>query len=101
MLQASWKDRDGVLWIELEGEMDFQDCLEIREQFDGWVDKAEGDVVVVLAGVTFLSSMGLGMLVRARGVLDEKGHKLRLSGVPSTIRKILDETNLTGIFVME
>ena len=98
MLQVTWKDRDATVWVEFEGEMDHQDVLSIREEFLARIDEAEGNVVIVLGGVTFMASMGLGMLVAARKSLLDRGHALKLSGVPDSIHKILVETNLVAAF---
>jgi len=98
MLSVSWEDRDDNLWIELIGEMDHDQCLRIREEFQGRLEKGDGDVIVVMNDVTFLSSMGMGMLVGANEQLRKQGRSLKLSGVPGKIRKVLDETNLLGVF---
>ncbi|MEM8885841.1 MAG: STAS domain-containing protein [Planctomycetota bacterium] len=98
MLNASWEDRDHTLWIELEGELDQDDCLKIQDEFHGRIEKGDGDVVIVMSGVTFLASMGIGMLVKANLTLREQGRNLKLSGVPDKVRKILDATGLLGEF---
>jgi len=76
METISWEDRDGARWIALEGELDHEGCALVRERFGSAVREGEGDVVVVLEGVTFLSSMGVGMLLRARETLEKQGRRL-------------------------
>ena len=98
MLTASWQDRDNTLWIELEGEMDHEDCLEIRDEFRERIARGDGDVVIVMKGLTFLSSMGMGMLVKANKELKEQGRTLKLSGIPDNIRKVLAATGLLEEF---
>ena len=98
MLRASWEDRDQNLWIELEGEMDHDDCIRIRDEFNDRISKGDGDVVIVMKGLTFMSSMGIGMLVKANRKLKEQGRTLKLSGLPDNIRKVLDATGLLDVF---
>ena len=98
MLRASWEDRDQNLWIELEGEMDHDDCIRIRDEFNERISKGDGDVVIVMKGLTFMSSMGIGMLVKANRKLKEQGRTLKLSGLPDNIRKVLDATGLLDVF---
>jgi len=98
METISWEDRDGARWMELEGEFDHEGCLEIRDRFDDAVADAEGDVVVVMSGVTFLSSLAVGMLLKARQTLLDRGHALRLSGVNANARRLLSLMNLDEVF---
>jgi len=99
METISWEDRqDGTRWIVLEGELDHEGCAIVRERFADSVREGRGDVVVVLEGVTFLSSMGVGMLLRAREVLNERGRKLKLSGIRTPVRRALELMNLVGVF---
>jgi anti-anti-sigma factor len=98
METISWQDRDGARWIALEGELDHEGCHVVRERFEGAVRDGQGDVVVALDGVTFLSSMGVGMLLKARETLAQRGRRLKLSGVRTPVRRALDLMNLTKVF---
>ena len=98
MLRISWEDRDHNLWLELEGELDHLDCMEIRDEFHARIEKGDGDVIVVMDGLTFMSSMGIGMLVKASEPLRAQGRELKLSGIPDNIRKVLDSMQLMDVF---
>ena len=98
METISWEDRDGARWIALEGELDHEGCALVRERFGSAVREGEGDVVVVLEGVTFLSSMGVGMLLRARETLEKQGRRLKLTGIGTAVRRALELMNLTEVF---
>ena len=69
MIRISWEDRDHNVWLALEGELDHTDCLEIRDEFHERIQKGDGDVIVVMDGLKFMSSMGIGMLVKASETL--------------------------------
>lgn len=94
----SWNDRDGARWISLEGELDHEGCAEIRDRFDEAVREGEGDVIVEMGGVTFLASMGVGMLLKARETLAGQGRKIKLAGVRTPVRKALELMNLLKVF---
>ena len=87
---VAWDDREGVRWIQLEGELDHDVCLAIREGFLEAALGGRGDVVVVLEGVGFLSSMGIGMLNDARQELARRGRALRLHGLRRALRRVLE-----------
>ena len=97
---ASWEDRDGQRWIQLEGELDHQACLDLklRELFDQAVKDGDWDIVVVLDGVTFISSMAIGMLVAVSQQLRKDGRRLRVSGLKPNIRDLLDSMRILDVF---
>lgn len=94
----SWNDRDGARWIALEGELDHEGCALVRDRFDKAVKDGKGDIIVALDGVTFLASMGVGMLLKARETLAQQGRKLKLSGVRTPVRRALELMNLLKVF---
>lgn len=98
METVTWDDREGVRWIQLEGELDHEVCLGLRDRFQTAVREGRGDVVVVLEGVRFLSSMAIGMLNDARGELARAGRVLRLHGLRPSIRRVLESMNLMEVF---
>ncbi len=98
METVAWEDREGARWITLEGELDNEAVLGLRDRFEEAVAGGEGDVVVVVAGVTFLSSMAVGLLLKARETLAAKDRTLKLAGLKPKTRRILDLMNLTGVF---
>ena len=98
MESVSWEDRDGARWIQLEGELDHDACLDIGDRFREAVGAGEADVIVVMAGVTFLSSMGIGMLAKAREDLARKGRVLKLQGLKPSLRGVLESMNLMEVF---
>ena len=98
MESVTWEDREGVRWIELEGELDQEACHAIRDKFEQAVAAGEGDICVVMGGVTFICSMAIGMLVNAHQMLVKKDRALQLYGLRPGTRTILDEMNLLELF---
>jgi anti-anti-sigma factor len=98
MQTMSWEDREDARWVTFEGDLDGSGCLLLKEQFQEAVTGAQGDVVVALEGVSFLSSMGVGLLLQARESLQGRGSLLRLHGVQRPVRRALELMNLVGVF---
>lgn len=98
MQTISWEDREDARWVTLEGDLDGQGCLLLKDRFQEAVAGAPGDVILALEGVSFLSSMGVGLLLQARESLQEGGHELRLHGVQRPVRRALELMNLVGVF---
>ena len=97
METISWEDRDGVRWIELEGELDHEVCLELRDKLTAAAD-GDGDVVIVMGGVSFIGSIGIGILLKTHQTLKKQGRAMHLKAIRPGIRAILDSMNLLTVF---
>ena len=98
MEQISVADRDGALWISLSGELDQQEVLDLKAEFDQAIADAETDVVLDLSGVTFIGTLGIGLIVSTREKIGQRGRKMKLSGVPASIERTFTIMSLTEVF---
>jgi len=98
MAQLTFADRGTVRWILLEGELDQSDVLDLKAEFDAAIDGVAGDVVLDLEGVTFLSTLGIGLIVSAQDRLGGDGRTLRLSNVPDSIDRTFRTMNMDEMF---
>ena len=98
MRRIQVEDRSGVRWIILSGEMDQADVLEFKPEFDEAIRSAPGDVVLEMSRVSFLGTLGIGLIGWAQDQVEEKGATLRLGAVPEFIEKTLRTMNLDELF---
>jgi anti-anti-sigma factor len=100
MQQISVEDRDGACWITLRGELDQQEVLDFKARFDQAVQSASasGGVVIDLSQVTFIGTLGIGLIVSTHQQLDQQGRTLKLAGVPASIEKTFETMSLADIF---
>lgn len=98
MEAIDWQDRNGVRWVELEGELDHDVTLELKERLERAVEGSEGDVILVMEGVTFLCSMAMGLLVSLQKRLEQRDHALYLKELRPAIREILGSMDLLKVF---
>ena len=98
MQQISVEDRDGACWITLRGELDQQEVLDLKARFDQAVQSAAGGVVVDLSQVTFIGTLGIGLIVSAGQQLDKQGRPFKLAGVPVSIEKTFESMSLADTF---
>lgn len=92
------EDRGQQLWILLGGELCHQEVVRLRTAFDWAVARASCDVVVDLGGVTLIVSLGVGMIVSARKMLEERGLTLKLAGVPASVERTFRTMSLARVF---
>jgi len=98
MDQIHVADRDGARWISLLGELDQSEVLDLKPAWDEAVEGATTDLVVDLSGVTFLGTLGIGLIVSTREALETRGLRLKLSGVPAFIEKTFELMSLFEVF---
>jgi anti-sigma B factor antagonist len=66
-----------------------------------FLDKVEGTVDVDCSGLEYISSAGLGVLLKTQKRLMGSGGKLRLTGVSSHLRDIFGYSGFDQIFEIE
>jgi anti-anti-sigma factor len=92
-------DGDGVT-VRVMGDVDMDTASKLAGQLHRAIDGFSGDVTVDMAGVTFLDSMGLHVLLRARTALDAVGRELVLAGPGRAATRIFELAGLQGKFRM-
>ena len=98
MASISWQDIGGVRTINLEGDIDHPTAMEIEDRLQEAVATSEGDLVIVLAGVPFMSSAGIGLLIKAHQIVSRRDGRVTLSGMRDALLNILRATNLLDLF---
>lgn len=89
---------DETTTIRLVGELDAHTCDGVASQIATLVGDGANDLVIDLAGVSFMDSSGLRVLVRARqDILDADG-RLRLRGATDVVERVLQITGLAETF---
>jgi anti-sigma B factor antagonist len=85
---------DGVVVVELAGELDAFDVPVVREVFGEALERGPGAVALDLAAVSFLDSTVLGAIVGLLRRLRERGDELRVVLPRTQARRIFELTGL-------
>lgn len=95
-------DSDGErVMLVVRGEVDMATAPILRSNLDKAVSESAPSVVVDLAEVTFLDSVGLGVLATAHETLREAGRQLILRGAQGTVRRVLGVSGLDQAIDLE
>jgi anti-sigma B factor antagonist len=86
--------------VTVEGEVDIATAPLLREQLQAVIDAGAKSVSVDLAGVDFIDSAGLGVLIGALKRLRERGGQLELRGLQAAPRKVIEITGLHEVFTV-
>ncbi len=91
------EDDDGVV-VSAAGELDLNTAPDLREQLARLVNGGARHVTVDLAGVTFVDSTALSVLVSALKRLRQADGDLALASPNPSVRRVFEITGLTRLF---
>lgn len=92
----------GSSLIVMSGELDLAAVRELKRKVDALVAAAPSDVVLDMAGVEFLDSSGVGMLLRIRAAVVRDGiGTVRVSDASTQVSKTLELCGLREAFGLE
>lgn len=98
-MQASVSNESGKAVIKLAGRFDFNTHREFRGAYEPLIaDPGIKSVIVDFAGVDYLDSSALGMLLMLRDKLGGGGKEVSLSGVRGNVKQVLDIANFGKLF---
>ena len=90
---------DSIRIIKVNGRLDPGDGPDqLAEMVQGFVEQEEIEFLIDLRGVTYISSTGVGSLIKCyRAVLKMKGH-VKLLSPSQSVMNILSISKLDGVF---
>ena len=98
-MQASVQKDTGKATIKLAGRFDFNTHREFRAAYEPLIaDSTLRSVVVDFAGVDYLDSSALGMLLMLRDKMGGASKEVALTGVRGNVKQVLDIANFGKLF---
>jgi HptB-dependent secretion and biofilm anti anti-sigma factor len=100
-MQAHVTSTEGRVVIRLEGRFDFSAHREFREAVDSALKEGGGrELVVDLAGVEYLDSSALGMLLMLRDRARGGGRSVSLANGRGAVKQVLEIANFNKLFTV-
>ena len=84
--------------VRVGGELDSEVARTLRDHLDRAIAAASGDVLVDMAGVTFLDSTAVGELVRAHMALYQVGQSLVVADATPVVTRVFEISGLLDSF---
>ena len=85
-----------VLLVRLSGELDHHTADEVRQEIDQQLEKHRNPHIILnLAGLTFMDSSGLGVILGRYKRINEHGGTLAVCSLHPSVRKLFE---LSGLF---
>lgn len=88
----------GIEILELNGEITFENSDILRDKIDELCDAKKSSIIIDLAGLKYMSSAGMGVLVHGLKRTRQLGGKLSLLNLNSKMRRVFLITQFTHHF---
>jgi len=98
MQQITVEDRPGSRWITLQGDLDQAEVLHLKREFDQAIEGAVGEIVLDMSQVTFIGSLGIGLILATQEELTDQGRSFKLAGLSAFVEKTLDMMSIADVF---
>lgn len=99
-MHASTTSRDGKAVIALQGRFDFNAHREFREAVDQAIKATGHEILVDLAGVDYLDSSALGMLLMLRDKAKGASKEVSLANASGSVKQVIDIANFGKLFTL-
>ena len=89
---------EGLVEAFLTGEIDHHGASGLREEIDAAIERVQPERVVLdFAGVTFMDSSGIGLVMGRYKLVESIGGKLALRGLSAPIKRVMRLAGLDKI----
>jgi anti-anti-sigma factor len=100
-LEISSELVDGEVKVSLRGELDLASARQIEERFAAIDEQQPSRVVVDLAGLSFIDSSGLRVLLLADARAHERGYALVLLPGQESVQRVFEMTGALDVLRFE
>ena len=84
--------------VDMAGEIDVNAVARIRDTLGDLTKAVSPQILVNLAGATYIDSSGLGILMAARREASKGGGRLAICGMTKDVRMVFELTRLNKFF---
>lgn len=100
-MKTTIEEQTGKWIATLEGEMDTAAALEVEEALKPLMDSKGKDVLIECAGLEYIASSGLRILLSILKAAKASGSKVTLRNVNEDIKNVFKLTGFINIFEFE
>jgi anti-sigma B factor antagonist len=84
--------------VKLAGRLDITQSDEVESQLAKDVLSGEGDIIIDLGSISYISSSGIRIFVGMVRELNKQGRKLKLCSITPPVKKVFDVVELLDLF---
>jgi anti-anti-sigma factor len=89
-IRVSKRNNNNDSVLVLEGRLDTSGSAILKLELDMATANPSGNIILDMGHVTFISSAGIGVTVKAQSILKQKGFEVRVAAANPEVKKIYD-----------
>ena len=89
-IRVSKRNTEKDFIYQLEGRLDTAGSAILKLELDMATANPAGNIIIDMSKVTFISSAGIGVTVKAHSVLKQKGFEVRVAAANDEVKKVYD-----------
>ncbi|MFE8695884.1 STAS domain-containing protein [Cytobacillus sp. FJAT-53684] len=87
--------------VVLEGDLYVEEATELRERLLQQIAKGVKNIDIVISGLNYIDSSGLGVLIAIQKRCIQKGGSVKIHGLRGNIKELFELTRLNKVFDIE
>ena len=96
-MEISSRDANGVVVVELDGNLDTNTSPAAQEFLDGLIDGGSGKILVSFEKLNYVSSAGLRVLLATARKMKAQGGDLRLCSLNQIVQDVFEISGFSSI----
>jgi anti-sigma B factor antagonist len=93
-MKVTEREEGGIAVLDLEGEADAYNSGQIKNAVNGLVEKGSVKVVINLAGLSYMDSSAIGVLVAGKTSMRNNGGDLKVCSPTRPVAKVFEITRV-------
>ncbi|GAB4456087.1 MAG: hypothetical protein OHK0029_13420 [Armatimonadaceae bacterium] len=86
--------------LEIRGEVDLQSCSQLEQVLRRWIEGGQRHLVLDMAGVPYVDSSALGVLVNSQRLVQDAQGRIYLARLTPFVERAFEITRLIRLFPM-
>ena len=99
-MQISRENTDALTVLSLTGRLDELATTEVEQAFTDSLNQGSGAIIVDLAGVEYISSSGLRILLMLSKAMAKQQRTLRLCNLSPFVAEVFEISNFSAMFAI-
>ena len=91
-------ENSDIMCISIRGDLTAENCEYLLKCVESQIEDGYKNLILNCAGLTYISSLGLGMLVRVHSRMKKLDGDVRLAGLHGKVADILNIVKLDRVF---
>jgi anti-anti-sigma factor len=99
-MELSKRVMDNALVVDMAGKLDTQTAGPAMDELQQHLDANEGNLLINLSGLDFVSSSGLRVILRAAKQVRGKGGNMKVCGARGVVKEVLEISGFDSLLDM-